>query len=301
MSKPVPRSRLTITYRTKIDGVVKKKRLPLRVLVLGNFTGAPESIPEPGQKRLTAPQTPYEKRKVYSIRPGTAVSSFMQELALSCPIDDESLRTVVPATMNAKLQGAVKWVAAADGPVVIRLSGEGNIEASERANGLCNLGGTVRLSGECQGQRAAGKITLTEAQITVEGAAEGDFTSLISYTYTHKFDAEPVDEDELKFKLSTSVPVQLTLALRNMAGFTPQHVASAVPEIHRLVVLRRLLGEIRNMIGARPDMRQGVKAVLSDAELAALQSWLKENYSQLALPADALARVQERTLALAAA
>jgi hypothetical protein len=39
MSKPVPRSRLNITYRTRIDGVPVKQKLPMRFLVLGDFSG----------------------------------------------------------------------------------------------------------------------------------------------------------------------------------------------------------------------------------------------------------------------
>jgi len=39
VTKPVPRSRLNISYRTKIDGKPKKAKLPMRLLALGDFTG----------------------------------------------------------------------------------------------------------------------------------------------------------------------------------------------------------------------------------------------------------------------
>jgi len=56
MTKPVPRSRLNITYRTKIEGTLKNVKLPMRFLVLSDFTGANDA--------------PLDDREIQSIMPG---------------------------------------------------------------------------------------------------------------------------------------------------------------------------------------------------------------------------------------
>ena len=66
MTKPVPRSRLNITYRTKIEGTLKKVKLPMRFLVLGDFTSGNEA--------------PLDDREIQSIMPGMQLKSFMSEL-----------------------------------------------------------------------------------------------------------------------------------------------------------------------------------------------------------------------------
>jgi predicted component of type VI protein secretion system len=287
MSKPIPRSRLNITYRTTIDGVVTQKRLPMRVLVLGDFTG--------GSK------TPYEKRRIFSIPQGTPVSSYMRELALACPIDDPDLQSVIAGRMTAKITGSVKRPLEEEGRFLIRYTGEGVIESDAKSNGLCTSHGTVLLAGYGEATKDKSNLKLDPATLHVQGNVDGDASGIVDFKLTHTFPTPDFDEDALSFEITTHVPINLTIPIRTMNAFTPQHVAQSVPEIHRLVVLRRLLGELRNSIASRPDLREGMKVGLKHEELEQLRAWMIANFPKLQLPPEVLSMVQSRSKALAAA
>lgn len=103
MSKPIQdrifRSRLTIKYRTNIDGVPVPQTLPLRLLVLGDFTGR-KRTGENEPKGLHVLETrPLSERRVYSIKRGFRVDDLMKELDISFPIPtpDEELKRQNPA------------------------------------------------------------------------------------------------------------------------------------------------------------------------------------------------------------
>src|SRR3954463_9155567 len=86
MTKPVPRSRLNITYRTKIEGTPKNVKLPMRLLVLGDFTGANDA--------------PLDERDVQSIMPGMQLKSFMQELNVTAPIEPKQLQQSLKGSLT---------------------------------------------------------------------------------------------------------------------------------------------------------------------------------------------------------
>ena len=74
------RSRLTIKYRTNIDGVPVPQKLPLRLLVLGDLTGR-KGIETPREVERR-----FEKRSVVSVRKGMKIDDVIREMNISIPI-----------------------------------------------------------------------------------------------------------------------------------------------------------------------------------------------------------------------
>jgi type VI secretion system ImpB/VipA family protein len=72
---------LNITYRTRIDGVPVKQKLPMRFLVLGDFSGRHEDK--------------LEDREIQSVKPGMNLDSFMNEMKVMAPIEATGLDTIV--------------------------------------------------------------------------------------------------------------------------------------------------------------------------------------------------------------
>lgn len=93
MSKPIQeriyKSRLTITYRTNIDGQAVPQKLPLRILVLGDFSG--RGWKSAAAKAGAATKNPatgdrLEDRRVISIKRGTRVEDVMADMGITVPI-----------------------------------------------------------------------------------------------------------------------------------------------------------------------------------------------------------------------
>jgi type VI secretion system protein ImpC len=82
------RSRLTIKYRTNIDGVPVPQTLPFRLLVLGDFTGGKPPADYAHAKDY-APLTEdrlIPNRRIISIRRGMQVDSIIEEMNVAFPI-----------------------------------------------------------------------------------------------------------------------------------------------------------------------------------------------------------------------
>ena len=145
MTKPIPRSRLHITYRTKIDGTPKQAKLPMRFLVLGDFTAH--------DRRGLG------ERPVHSIMPGMDLGSFMDELQLSSRIDDPGLQQVLPAGFSGTITG--KWKSkplteentaeGATGDGILKIAGKGSVAGDIRDNGFGSFTGEVEISGVLEG------------------------------------------------------------------------------------------------------------------------------------------------------
>ncbi len=274
MSKPVPRSRLNISYRTKIDGKPKKAKLPMRFLVLGDFTGkAPGLLGD---------------RKVHSIMPGMKLDTFMQELQLTAPIDVAGLK---PASLPGKLAGEVtgkleKTPETGATTGVIKFTGTGTV-TGDKSNGLGSFAGKVLISGEAEVPlengvpklsgndevtlKMTGKVEPPEDLDAKVGAPQDPgITGNIDGKFKLKLvQNAPRDDDDVAIKIrsavtSEEVKVQLTIPIRSLNDFKPLHLAASVPEIRRLVLLHRLVLEARNYISSFPELRELVKAELTD-------------------------------------
>lgn len=270
MSKPVPRSRLNITYRTRIDGVPVKQKLPMRFLVLGDFSGGcPDKL---------------ENRPIRSIKPGMKLDSFMDEIKLSAPIEDPRLATRVTGTLEGRVTGTVKKELPG-GKALVQLTGTGTVSGQRERNGLGTFTGEVRITGEIEVPLANEKLTIENPMLHIAGTVEGGLTGTVSSKLAVAFEPREVDVDALAGTVSGTVPVELEIPIRSLRSFSPPHIAASVPEIRRLMVIRRLLLELRSGIASRSELRNMLKEVLDHEELPKLREWLLASYAQLQIAA----------------
>lgn len=267
MTKPVPRSRLNITYRTRIEGRPVKQKLPFRLLVLGDFTDGNRSK--------------LEERDIHSILPGMRVDNFMNELEVSVPITDPELATRLVGTLEGKVTGTIKKELEDGKKALVKLSGTAEVSGQRSQNGLGSFRGEVTLSAEVEVPLKDEKITIDRPTLKAVGKVEGDITGSVNTEFACEFAKGPIDVDAIESPISATVPVALTIPLRSLQSFTPEFVAISVPEIRRLMLLRRLLLELRATVSNQSELRQGLKGVLGNAELGELREWLIQSYPQL--------------------
>ncbi len=288
MTKPIPRSRLHITYRTKIDGTPKKAKLPMRFLVLGDFSAH-------DQRRL-------DQREVHSVLPGMQLDSFMKEMAVSAPIEHPLLRE----TLYGGLVGEVTAkITASPGPedetAKFKLMGTARVSGDMEDNGLGSFTGEVEVSGEVELPIKKGKPSVVipdegvERKVMLYGKVEpkqgteigvNGVTGNIEASVAVKFGPNIAGDLETSIDLrsevkANSVPVALTIPLRKISHFKPQHLVESVPELRRLALLRSLVLETRNYISSYPELREVVKGELGKENLAVLSDQLRELYPQM--------------------
>jgi predicted component of type VI protein secretion system len=268
MSKPVPRSRLNITYRTRIEGEPKKVKLPMRFLVLGNFTGKNESM--------------LSERSMQSLLPGMRVDSFMQEMKVASPIEPKGLAMALTGKLGGTVTGTFKKPPAADDTTgTIKLTGKATVAGRGKDNGLGDFAGEVTLEGEHDLTLENGKIKLADGgekvKLHVKGKVEppGDFeagiTGAIDTTIEVSITENTADAGtdvsiDLRSTLESDVKVDLTIPLRSIADFRPDQLAARVPEIRRLVLLRRLVLELRSYISSNPLLGVALREQLDKAQ-----------------------------------
>lgn len=269
MSKPVPRSRLNITYRTKIDGKPKKAKLPMRFLVLGDFTSHDRSL--------------LDQRRVHSILPGMKLGSFMEELKITAPIDEPNLQETLRGVLTGQITGKFTKAPAEDATEgTLKVSGIGVVSGELEDNGLGSFSGAVEISGEIDlpvdnrvptlPEDAPVEVTLTlfgkveappGAEIGVTGNIEAKVKVLIA---ANNLDDEDTMIDLRSAVTGENVPVAVTIPLRSINDFKPLNIAGSVPEIRRLVLLHRLVLEARNYVSSFPELREVVKAELAETK-----------------------------------
>ncbi|PRQ08669.1 type VI secretion system contractile sheath small subunit [Enhygromyxa salina] len=316
MSKPVPRSRLNITYRTKIDGKPKKAKLPMRFLVLGDFTNHDRSL--------------LGQRRVHSILPGMKLGSFMEELKISAPIDEPSLQETLRGALTGQITGKFTSQPAEDATEGrLKISGIGVVEGKLSDNGLGSFAGAVELSGEIVLPVDNMKVALpedapTEVTVTLFGkvepppGAEIGVTGNVEAKVKVQIHANALEDEDTMIDLRSDVvgagvPVAVTIPIRSINDFKPANIAASVPEIRRLVLLHRLVLEARNYISSFPELREVVKAELAetkaavsnkdapvagaDTRLGMLRSELQALYPQLNIEPSANQPVREEDVA----
>ncbi|ACY15549.1 type VI secretion system contractile sheath small subunit [Haliangium ochraceum] len=277
MSKLYPRSRLNISYRTRIEGEPVKQRLPMRFLVLGNLTG----------NNLE----PLEEREIRSIRPGMRVDDFMRELQVTAPIEDKELGVRLAGTLQGRVEGTVKKELDG-GKAIIRWTGTGTV-SGERDDSQGGFSGPVSISGEVELPLVNEVLSVQSAKLRVVGKVTDNMAGDIDATVECSFASQKLDADAMRSEITATVPVALTIPLNRLSDFAPERVAASVPEIRRKLVLRRLLTEARSEISGYAQFREAFKNALPKAEddaaavssstLAELQTWLRETYPQLSL------------------
>jgi type VI secretion system protein ImpC len=288
MTKPVPRSRLNITYRTKIEGTPKKVKLPMRFLVLGDFTAG-------------ANDAPLDEREVQSVMPGMQLKSFMNELNVTAPIELGSLQQKLTGALEGHITAKFKKAPESNAATAdLLVTGTAKVRGARKDNLLGDFEGEVKVSGELAAVplkngvpqitkpvdlRVTGKV---RPKVT-DGVQQDGITGTVSGKFALTVAAAPANSNNIELALDNdingSVTVDLTIPLFEPAHFKPLHIAESVPEIHRMVTLRRILLELRTYVSGSPELREKLKDVLtkSTADLLELQTYLRARYRQLSI------------------
>lgn len=125
----IHRSRLTIKYRTNIDGVPVPQTLPLRLLVLADLTGRKET--------LMAEERRFENRSVVSVKKGMKINDVIRQMNISIPVPRDDRNSVLAD--RARVAGTF------DGTNGSSLLGR---VTDIDDNGKCPIGGTVHYAAD---------------------------------------------------------------------------------------------------------------------------------------------------------
>lgn len=174
------RSRLMLRYRTRISGTEAQKKLPFRLLVLGNFTGDHAHAEGEYANRVSHLPSLYDRpirSYVFGVL-GARVDKFMGELLPYVKLEPW-LATDLPGTItNLQLTGALPASKAPEGApesVQVKLSGSASFASTEDQNGLCKVAG--KLSFGAQVELVADSLpTMIDAGLGGGGKVRGLFT-----------------------------------------------------------------------------------------------------------------------------
>ena len=323
MAKPIQetifKSRLTISYRTNISGTVQQESLPYRLLVLGEFSGkamrADKLLPD------------LASRQVKSIKRGTTVNDHLNETMPIWRIPQtpalKSLRSNIPGkvtftavTCDVPL-GAIERNESGSFPI----SGTAKFQSSVSENGLCDMEGELRVSGLMAVTVSGGIVTAQSADVTVSGALASHYqdpstgktagvaTAFLELSIPVKAgltlapneDQSPLPGQAPKSKqFLVSLPpaplaAERTVPFPSVDAFTPDAMTVAIPELHRLLVIKQLLADLQSGLRNRPELRKLMKTLLpeygaspadADKKLSpfeGLKSWAAESYPLLKL------------------
>ncbi|MDI1434521.1 type VI secretion system contractile sheath small subunit [Polyangium sorediatum] len=301
------KSRLTITYRTNITGTPQQEKLPYRVLVLGEFEGR--------SKRTAGLLPALSERNVRSIKRGATVDDHLTEIVPTwhLPKALSHLKSSLPGTVTLDRivctvpSGAIARKEAGKYP----LTGKGHFESTPEQNGLSRVDGELIVGGtlDVKSIDDAGNLEVQGATITFSGEVAGDtidpstrkkvglVTGLLrnrvvalDAASVPKPEAEDSDDDDVSkgrvYVLPLTTPLKVsaerTVPFASMKDFTPDAVASSIPELQRLRVIKLMLLELQSLLRNRPELRAQMKRALASPEgLKELQKWAKDNYKVL--------------------
>ncbi|MDC0746032.1 type VI secretion system contractile sheath small subunit [Polyangium mundeleinium] len=301
------KSRLTITYRTNITGTPQQEKLPYRVLVLGEFEG--------GSKRAAGLLPALSERNVRSIKRGTTVDDHLTEIVPTwhLPKALSHLKSSLPGTVTLDRivctvpSGAIARKEAGKYPI----TGKAHFESTPEQNGLSRVDGEIIVSGtlDVKSIDDAGNLEVQGATITFSGEVAGDtidpstrkkvglVTGLLrnrvvalDAASAPKAEAQDSDDDDVSkgrvYVLPLTTPLKVsaerTVPFASMKDFTPDAVASSIPELQRLRVIKLMMLELQSMLRNRPELRAQMKRALASPDgLKELQKWAKDNYKVL--------------------
>ncbi|TKD02760.1 type VI secretion system contractile sheath small subunit [Polyangium fumosum] len=299
------KSRLTITYRTNITGTPQQEKLPYRVLVLGEFEGR--------SKRAAGLLPALSERNVRSIKRGATVDDHLTEIVPTwhLPKALSHLKSSLPGTVTLDRivctvpSGAIARKEAGKYP----LTGKAHFESTPEQNGLSRVDGEILVGGtlDVKSIDDAGNLEVQGATITFSGEVAGDTIDpstrkkvglvtgllrnrVVALDAVPKPEAEDSDDDDVSkgrvYVLPLTTPLKVsaerTVPFASMKDFTPDAVASSIPELQRLRVIKLMLLELQSMLRNRPELRAQIKRALASPEgLKELQKWAKDNYKVL--------------------
>jgi type VI secretion system protein ImpC len=251
----------------------------MRFLVLGDFTDGNEA--------------PLDDREIQSIMPGMQLKSFMSELGVTAPIEAKKLQQQLKGSLTGHITARFKKQPEPKATTAdLLISGTGTVHGARKDNGLGDFEGPVTINGELKGVPLRdGVPAITSATLRIAGKVRGDVdrdgvTGTVRGLFPLNVAAAPPSTN-VAFALDTDVAgevtVALTIPLFEPGHFKPTHIAGSVPETRRLVVLRRILLELRGYISGQPELRDALKVLLKSraADMLALQQYVKARYRQL--------------------
>lgn len=211
------------------------------------------------------------------------------------------------------------------------LSGTARFSSLSSENGLCDIVGDLRVGGKLTATITNGDVAAVSVKVRVCGALRGQYkdpatnkvvavvtafidedlpelaASAIKLTPVEESDdpstaPSPVKRFEIEFE-PVAVTAERTLPFPKMDAFSPDAITAAIPEIHRLQVIKQLLTDLQSGLRNRPELRKLVKTMLPaynaskeerDKKLApftALKSWATGVYPLLQVEVPATAKV----------
>ncbi|WP_437603028.1 type VI secretion system contractile sheath small subunit [Sorangium sp. So ce590] len=329
LSKPIQeqifKSRLTITYRTDITGTVQQENLPYRLLVLGEFAGRSlrrgNLLPDLGT------------RGVRTIKRGTTVNDHLREVIpiWRIPEGDEALRplrSAIPGQIHFDKVTCLIPLTALDKPgeTAFSLSGSAHFRSAEGDNGMTEITGDVRVHGSLTVTIADRTATAKGAKIDLTGAVTGTYvdpaTNKVVGILTGFLEMRGISLDDKRVTISPveegeedgaaaaagdrkvkafavtvegaqSGHAERTIPFTSVDSFAPDAVATSIPEVYRLRVLKQLLLDLQSGLRNRPDLRKRLKDMLPgygestaaiEAKLAGfreLKAWAGESFPLL--------------------
>lgn len=303
-SKSVPRSRLNITYRTRIDGRVVQKELPLRLLVAANFSG--RGMKGPFGNAVPGRDLPMlDRRPMYAIGKSGTLESVMKLMRIGLPVPDQlthfrSFRVSGYANVMITRGGddvTLVQLQQAEIEGAARPGGAGSADAGSADPGGADADGASPdyrgqlqsfLAVEFSSRQADGKTIWApknagepnlsgwlepKRQTPREPAIMYEVTGLDELALTFEaddFDVSLVPQGgvERRVRLEAIVTTRHVIPLLDMKSFEPERIAETVPEIRRLLVLRWLVSQGRSMIASNPILRNKCKGMLPGSEQA---------------------------------
>ncbi|UQA56299.1 type VI secretion system contractile sheath small subunit [Polyangium aurulentum] len=312
------RSRLQLTYRTNITGTPIAQRLPFRVLVLGEFLGKDARdqglLPDLRERKISSIEVGSLGTKVddfiKDMKPWMRIpESVRAKLATKVQGSVTFFSTATPKTYSLRIPAAT----ATQEGVSVAISGTASFTSTKAQNGVIDI--------STSGLTVTGKITLVpgdkpgkvqpkgeDVELTISGTVatplldlrkstptpSGQLMLLASSKITVKAaDITIVDNTAdpegttLLLKIENSFPSALerTLPFTSLDSFSPDGVATNIPELHRLRVIRELVQGLGASLRNNPELRKVMRDSLRDKpeDFKKLQAWAKENYPALTI------------------
>ncbi len=292
----VPLSRLNIKYRTRIDGQVKQKELPLKLLVAGDFSGRGVGDQQRGRSKRQLPLL--DKRVIHVIGRAGSLESVLANMRIGLPVPGH-----LTYERDFVLEGKANVLLEKRKDEVLVLLRSAQIEGAEvESGGSPKAGAKSNYRGEIH---SFGLVPLTVGSASPPAGPTGQakFEDLAGWVEPKSrqpgepptmFELLPPtqerpssevsfefvpgsDPNELLLERSTvelNVPIKVTVRARQViplmkiADFEPDRVAAAVPEIRRLLVLRWLVSQARSMIASNPVLRKKCREMFLTTTLA---------------------------------
>lgn len=296
MAKPIQdqifRSRVKITYRTTIDGVPVEEKLPLRILVLGNFSGRPP----PDPRRPAKASEHLEKRLIRSITRGMKVDSLMDEMGLSLPLPrlPEGIRPHRPSELTLPIRGTLRGAVreGEGGRRYLVLADTLEVKSARADNGIGDIAARIEVTAQREIDAAdPGPEEELDCVLHLEGRLSGDFAARLDHDYNAKIRSIEIQGESASAEYEVEARAARRLPVRGLRWFSPDAVAQNTEEVRRLLVVKALLADLRFKLTSSFELRDALREKLKALEaappgaLARVQGGLRARYPQLMIGA----------------